>query len=268
MKLTDAQATAGLHWGDRPGGLVMVSMARTCVAILGEARKVETLGSADAVKLLKGLRDRGLSPKSTSSYYGAFKRMVALVDGPSTAPWPKAPTVPRVRSRERLEAGDLDTLLQWLRGKGWTDTADLGVLMRGTGMRIKVEGLTEAHCVYVEGEDYGLLKLTGKGGHERPIPVVDTACRALLGDKTRLADIRKTSYETHLDRWNKGVRACGIKSKLATPHAVRHGYASDVLRKSGGDIAMVQQLLGHADPATTARYLHVDLAAKAKVLSS
>lgn len=266
MKLKDALQVGLSHWGSRPGGKVMGSMASTCVALVGGHLEVKSLGSVIAVGLLKGLHERGLSAKSVASYYGAFKRLVALVDGPSTAAWPKAPTPPR-RTRDRLEEGDLDTLRQWL-AKRWPETSDLLVLMRGTGMRVRVEALTEAHCVYVEGEDYGLLKLTGKGGHERPIPVVDEACRALLGDKTRLAAIRDVAYETHLSRWNKGVAACGIKSRLATPHAVRHGYASEVLRKSGGDIAMVQQLLGHADPATTARYLHVDLAAKAKVLSS
>lgn len=255
----------------------MASLAKKAVEALGAELKLVDLGPAHAVELLSDLRGHyRLSPKSVQCCYGAFTRMLAL-SGVQTVGWPKAPTPPRVKSREAMKGDDLDALIEWFRGRDWTTTADLAVLLRGTGLRVDVEALTEENLHYADpvgavGVDappnsgYGVLTVTGKGGHERVVPVVDPDCRSLLGDPDRLDAMRAVPYRTHLRRWTAGVSALGIKTRLATPHAVRHGYASSVLARSGGNLVMVQELLGHADPATTARYLSVDLAAKASVL--
>ena len=131
-----------------------------------------------------------------------------------------------------------------------------------------MEALTEAHLSYVEGPQYGTLTMVGKGGHERTVPVVDPGARAVLGDPERLRAMGSVGYRGHLIRWSKGVRHLGITSKLATPHAVRHTYAVEAYRKSGGNLHLVQELLGHGDPKTTARYLHINLGEAAAALSS
>jgi site-specific recombinase XerD len=53
----------------------------------------------------------------------------------------------------------------------------------------------------------------------------------------------------------KAVQASGLV-KLATPHTLRHSFAT-LLLQSGYDIRTVQELLGHADVATTMIYTHV-----------
>jgi site-specific recombinase XerC len=243
-------------------------MAAKCVEALeglgyGQS-DLSALQPRHAVKLLAVLRER-LSPKSVSSYYGAFRRMLTL-GGVQTPKWPNAPTPPR-KTRDKLAAGDLAKIIAWLDGKGWATTGDLGRLLRATGARIAVEALNEHHLRLTEGDTYDVLHVTGKGGHERLIPVVDPEGRALLKDPERLQQMRAISYSGHRQRWQKAVATVGVQSRLATPHAVRHGYASEALEKSGGNLVMVQELLGHADPATTARYLSVNLAAKAKALT-
>lgn len=326
--LKAALKVAVQHWSGRPGGKTMVSMATACVSALGDVDNMQSLGSPEAVRLLSWLRDtRGLSPKSVSSYYGAFKRMLTLAGHTGVSAFPDAPKVPRVKAREPMKGDDLDRLIEWLRAKGWRETADLAVLLRGTGLRVRVEALAEnslsllprsdTNVALVDdpgvgesghsrdgGAGFDVLRVIGKGGHERFVPVTDQECRAILsrlrcgmapegghgggplgkaqllpngrrleriqgcdtgGD--RLTAIRSVPYSTHLERWSKGVAALGVTTKLPTPHAARHFFATRVLEQSGGHLSLVQELLGHADPATTARYLQVDMAAKVRAMS-
>lgn len=266
--LREALGVALEHWADRPGSKVQSSRATKCVMLLEAAgygtTDLANLQARHGVRLLAELR-QALSPKSVADYYGAFKRMLALNDK-LTANWPTAPTPPR-KTRDRLSEADLTALIAWFDLKGWSTTGDLARLLRATGARVNVEALTEANLRLTEGEDYDVLHVTGKGGHERLIPVVDPEGRALLKDRKRLLAMRQVSYSGHLQRWRKAVCHCGVQSRLATMHAVRHGYASDVLQRSGGNLALVQELLGHADPGTTAKYISVDLDAKAAALA-
>lgn len=273
LRLSDALAVATEHWQDRPGDKVMLSMAGAGVSHFGAATKLATLGPSQGVSLLNYLRNtRKLSPKSAASYYGAFRRMLAL-SGFMTPDWPKAPTPPRVKAREAMLADDLGALIARLDAEGHRDTADLARLLRGTGMRVSAEGLAQGYEgrgfeVVERAATYLAIRITGKGGHERLIPVVDPDAIAVILSDDRLGAVQKVSYRTHLKRWNAGVKALGITTRLATPHSVRHTYGGERLKETGGNLSLVQELMGHASPTTTAGYLQTSLGDKAKVLSA
>lgn len=288
--ISEALTLARAYWESKGASSRMMPIrAQACATWLGgNARKLSTLSRADGTKLLTSLAGAGLSKSSIQAYYAAFRRALALA-GVSTVDWPKAGTPPR-KVRDPISEADLDRLEQALkadRGYNWgryrsqisggygyekgDQTVNLLELLRGTGMRVDVEALSfEAYRVQEFGalrEDgtamSAWLKITGKGGHERVIPVTRPGAVTLLQDKDALDRMRRLSYSGHLKRWNKALERLersekGIKSRLPTPHAVRHHYATEAWKRCK-DLVKVQHLLGHADVATTAGYIGVDL---------
>lgn len=151
----------------------------------------------------------------------------------------------------------------------WIAARDAAVvtLLYASGMRIS-EGLA------LKGRDLPLgevLRVTGKGGKERLVPLVPAA-RAAVADYLRLCPWPMTA-EAPVFRAVRGgplssrdvakvmekVRAELGLPATATPHALRHSFATHLLA-SGGDLRTIQELLGHASLGTTQVYTGVDTA--------
>ncbi len=182
MILADAYKAAVAYWGNGPGGRVQGVRAKVCMDFFGETREVGTLGVSDAVRLLTWMRDEEYSAESISAYYASFRRMLALSGhGGLTLTWPKAPPQPRKSKREPLGEEDVLALVTWFRREGYPETADLAALLWGTGLRVDVEALggPDGSSLRLVGaqEDaeragYETLEVTGKGGHQKVVPVV------------------------------------------------------------------------------------------------
>lgn len=151
----------------------------------------------------------------------------------------------------------------------WIGARDVAVLtlLYGCGLRIsEALGLT---CTDVPmGE---VLRVIGKGGKERQVPVL-AAAREAVDTYARLCPFA-ASPERPLFL---GARGGALSPRLiqktlanarmqlglpssATPHALRHSFATHLL-SAGGDLRAIQELLGHASLSTTQAYTGVDAA--------
>ena len=159
----------------------------------------------------------------------------------------------------------------------WVAARDVAVLtlLWGCGLRIsEALGLTGADAPLPQ-----VLRITGKGGKERVVPVlpaardaVDTyvkACphassanaplfRGVRGGKLSAGAIQKVMASA---RMQLGLPAS------ATPHAMRHSFATHLL-DAGGDLRAIQELLGHASLSTTQAYTAVDTVRLMEVYNS
>jgi integrase/recombinase XerD len=142
-------------------------------------------------------------------------------------------------------------------------------LLAATGLRVsELMGLTFKAAMASD----IFLTIRGKGGRERMVPVSDRS-RAVLQDY--VAMLKKQSekapskwlFPSHgrsgaLTRQHFALelkalaRFAGLDANRISPHVLRHVFASDLLAK-GADLRAVQQMLGHADIATTQIYTHV-----------
>ena len=147
-------------------------------------------------------------------------------------------------------------------------------LMYSSGLRLAELASLDVDAVDCKG---GEARVVGKGSKTRLLPVGRKALEAIaqwlpiragLAPETETAlflsrrgdRLSHRSIQARLSRW--GV-VKGADQKLH-PHMLRHSFASHML-ESSGDLRAVQELLGHADIATTQVYTHLDFQHLARV---
>jgi integrase/recombinase XerD len=143
-------------------------------------------------------------------------------------------------------------------------------LLYATGLRISE--LVRLPLAMAQ-RDPRFLVITGKGGRERVVPLSEPSRAALAGylacRNRFLSGSRPSRWlfpsrgrAGHLTRQRAGqlLKALAVKAGLdpdrLSPHVLRHAFASHLL-DHGADLRSVQQMLGHADVATTQIYTHV-----------
>ena len=233
-----------------------------------------TLRASDFRAWMADRRRGGLSARSLARELSAVRTFfsyarrrwslenaaLSLIEGPKFARSKPRP-VSEAAARELIAGtGHRD-------GRGWVQARDSAVLLLlyGCGLRIsEALGLT--------GRDHPLgetLRITGKGGKMRVVPVLP-AVREACAEYVRLCPF-DLEPATALFR---GTRGCALgprsvqalmsdlRGRLglppsATPHALRHAFATHLLA-NGGDLRAIQELLGHASLSTTQVYADVE----------
>jgi integrase/recombinase XerC len=149
----------------------------------------------------------------------------------------------------------------------WQAKRDIAILtlLYGCGLRIS-EALGLSRGEAPSGE---LMTIAGKGRKERMVPVLAAVREAiadylaacpypLAADGPLFVGARGGALNPRLvQRRMEELRAALGLPETATPHALRHSFATHLLG-AGGDLRAIQELLGHASLSTTQRYTSVE----------
>jgi integrase/recombinase XerC len=165
-----------------------------------------------------------------------------------------------------VETPDISTI--W----GARDRAILEVLY-SCGIRVsELVGLSDGDADFF----LGILKVYGKGGKERIVPIGAKALKALqeyLPQRDRVLARRnlkgsqspffinprggRLTTRSVARILQKHILKCGLLRKIS-PHALRHSFATHLL-DAGADLRSIQEMLGHVSLSTTQRYTHISM---------
>ncbi len=229
-------------------------------------------------------RSADVGPRSLARKLSAVKsfyRWLAAREGfePTAVLSTRAPKYTRKLPRplavdaayDMVETIGMQSLTAWV---GLRDIAVL-TLLWGCGLRI-------SEALSLRGGDVPLpqvMRITGKGNKERIVPVVGAAQKAvdayvaacphiLQDDQPLFRGVRGGVLAPRAIQ--KAMESARMQLGLpatATPHALRHSFATHLLN-AGGDLRSIQELLGHASLSTTQAYTAVDTARLMDVYNS
>jgi integrase/recombinase XerD len=241
-----------------------------------QVARMNDLQPSHVTEYLFAQRKRGLTPRSVARHLAAIRMFC------------------RFLRREKLIASDptqvIDTPRLWRNLPGTLSYAEVERLLAAPKVRTKL-GLRDRAILelfYASGlrvtelatlplaavnAEAGFLRVIGKGNKERIVPIgrqaLDWLARYLAESRPRLAirgpqrsEVFLSSRGSGLNRktiWRQIVRYARIAQieHRITPHTLRHSFASHLLQ-NGGDLRVIQEMLGHADIATTQIYTHLD----------
>ncbi len=240
------------------------------------------LRQSDLTAYLEYLRATGMAPSSIARQLSSLKgyyRYLNRVGETASNPVESIAGPKLYRSHPgALTIEEVFSLLDTARGAAENDSSkkmlpsrDLALLefLYGTGARVSEAAEAQRKDLYTE---MNLVKLYGKGKKERVVPMGRAAWAAIdvyfSACRPKLAGARSEDYLflnnrggklSRMGIWKilrKYVNAAGI-ARNVSPHTLRHSFATHLLM-GGADLIAVQELLGHADIATTEVYTHPD----------
>jgi integrase/recombinase XerC len=200
--------------------------------------------------------------------YGLSNPQIGLIQGPRLrTPLPRALSPPQAIAVSR-DIGDLSAPAVAAR-----DTA-LFTLLYGAGLRIGEALSLDVEAVPPPTAE-ATLRVTGKGSKQRLVPLLPEVSAALAAwlrrhpqrspDAPLFLGVRGARLDPAVaQRTMRDYRRQHGLPDHATPHALRHSFATHLLA-GGADLRSIQELLGHASLSTTQRYTAVDEARLAEV---
>lgn len=268
-----AENTVTAYAGDVSEFLVFITNHKGESQGLGALSKITI---SDMRAWMANSRGSGVGPRSLARKLSAVKvfyRWLAAREGfePTAVLLTRSPKftkkLPRPlaidAARDMIETVEMQSLEPWVAARD----AAVVTLLWGCGLRI-------SEALGLKGIDAPLpqvMRITGKGGKERVVPVVKAAraavdayvkaCPHILTDDGPLfRGVRGGVLSPRAIQ--KAMASARMQLGLpatATPHALRHSFATHLLN-AGGDLRTIQELLGHASLSTTQAYTAIDTA--------
>ncbi|MBU2956944.1 tyrosine recombinase XerC [Paracoccus sp. 1_MG-2023] len=246
----------GSHWAEAPAPRALGRLTQSDMRAFAASERTRGLGARSLARRQSAVR--------------SFLRWISDREGLDLSPAlssrsPKyARSLPRPLTPEQAQATlDCASLheVDWIAAR---DTAVL-TLLWGSGLRI-------GEALALTGRDWPMadaLTIRGKGNKERRVPILPVA-RQAVAEYVRLCPWQ-VALDLPLFRAVRGgalshaamskvmrdARAALGLPASATPHALRHSFATHLLAE-GGDLRTIQELLGHASLSTTQVYTGVD----------
>ncbi|MBI5166096.1 MAG: tyrosine recombinase XerC [Magnetospirillum sp.] len=237
------------------------------LAALGPADFRAFLARRSGEGLARSSLARGMSTLRT---FFKFLDRRGLVHNPALAAI-KAPRPPRSLPKPLAADEALETLstAAELHDEPWLAARDVALftLLYGCGLRLG-EALALTRREAPRGE---AITVTGKGRKQRVVPVLPIVAEAVAaylrqipfpggpGDPLFVGVRGGPLNPGVVQRQMRRLRTLLGLAETATPHALRHSFATHLLA-GGGDLRTIQELLGHASLSTTQRYTEVDAA--------
>jgi integrase/recombinase XerC len=245
---------------------------------LPDIKQLIALSARDVRAFLASRRSEGVGSRSLSRALSALRmfykflerrgygkndaiRAVALPKLPHSVPKPlTAPKATALIDSAEIVSPDAP---EWVLAR---DTAVLALLY-GSGLRISEALGLKRKDAPIKGRD--MLRVTGKGNKTRVVPVLPIVREAVerylallpqkLGSEDPLfVGVRGRELSPRIIQLRiASARAALGLPETATPHALRHSFATHLLG-AGADLRAIQELLGHASLSTTQGYTEVD----------
>ncbi|MBN9012604.1 MAG: tyrosine recombinase XerC, partial [Rhizobiales bacterium] len=252
----------GEHWGTTVTLKRFATLEASDVRAFMAARRADDIGSRSLMRALAGLRSFGrFLEREGRGKVGALSAIRAPKIGKSL-PKPIGVTAAKLLADADIRAGE--DREQWVLARD----AAVMALLYGSGLRISEALGLKKRDVPLPGKG-DTLTVLGKGNKTRMVPVLQNVL-ALIQDYVttcphplpadgpifvgaRGGPLSPRIIQLAMARLRGGL---GLPDS-ATPHALRHSFATHLLGR-GGDLRAIQELLGHASLSTTQVYTGID----------
>lgn len=252
----------GEHWGAQVTLQRFAALEASDVRAFMAMRRADDIGGRSLMRTLAGLRSFGrFLEREGKGKVGALSAIRAPKVGKSLPKPIQMAAAKRFTDADERAGEDRDP---WI----WARDAAVMALLYGSGLRISEALGLKRREVPLPGKG-DVLVVTGKGNKTRMVPVLQNVL-ALVADYVAMCPhplppegpifvgarggpLKARIIQLTMERLRG---ALGLPDS-ATPHALRHSFATHLLSR-GGDLRAIQELLGHASLSTTQIYTGID----------